>query len=63
MDPSQDGPGMLIYRGPDGQRLNRAQFALWLQSTKVELGLPVMRIDGRMHHACVPLSYIGPDVS
>ena len=38
VDPSQDGPDMLIYRGPDGQRLNRAQFASWLQSTKVELG-------------------------
>lgn len=38
LDPSQDGPDMLIYRGPDGQRLNRAQFASWLQSTKVELG-------------------------
>ena len=37
-DPSQDGPDMLIYRGPDGQRLNRAQFASWLQGTKVELG-------------------------
>ena len=23
--------------------------------------MPVMRIDGRMHHARVPLSYIGPD--
>ena len=23
--------------------------------------MPVMRIDGRMHHAGVPLSYIGPD--
>ena len=22
--------------------------------------MPVMRIDGRMHHARVPLSYIGP---
>ena len=38
LDSSQDGPDMLIYRGPDGQRLNRAQFASWLQSTKVELG-------------------------
>ena len=38
LDPSQDGPDMLFYRGPDGQRLNRAQFASWLQSTKVELG-------------------------
>ena len=38
LDPSQDGPDMLIYRGPDGQRLNRAQFASWLQSTKDELG-------------------------
>ena len=38
VDPSQDGPDMLIYRGPGGQRLNRAQFALWLQSTNVELG-------------------------
>ena len=38
LDFSQDGPDMLIYRGPDGQRLNRAQFALWLQSTNVELG-------------------------
>ena len=38
LDPSQDGPDMLNYRGPDGQRLNRAQFALWLQSTNVELG-------------------------
>ena len=38
LDFSQDGPDMLIYRGPDGQRLNRAQFALWLQGTKVELG-------------------------
>ena len=38
LDFSQDGPDMLIYRGPDGQRLNRAQFASWLQSTKVELG-------------------------
>ena len=38
VDPSQDGPDMLIYRGPDGQRLNRAQFASWLQSTNVELG-------------------------
>lgn len=37
-DPSQDGPDMLIYFGPDGQRLNRAQFALWLQSTNVEHG-------------------------
>ena len=62
LDFSQDGPDMLIYRGPDGQRLNRAQFASWLQSTKVELlAMPVMRIDGRMHHARVPLSYIGPD--
>ena len=23
--------------------------------------MPVMRIDGHMHHAGVPLSYIGPD--
>ena len=38
LDFSQDGPDMLIYRGPDGQRLNRAQFASWLQSTTVELG-------------------------
>ena len=38
LDFSQDGPDMLIYRGPDGQRLNRAQFASWLQSTNVELG-------------------------
>ena len=38
VDPSQDGPDTLIYRGPDGQRLNRAQFALWLQSTNVEHG-------------------------
>ena len=38
LDPSQDGPDMLNYRSPDGQRLNRAQFASWLQSTKVELG-------------------------
>ena len=38
LDFSQDGPDMLIYRGPDGQRLNRGQFALWLQSTNVELG-------------------------
>ena len=38
LDFSQDGPDMLIYRGPDGQRLNRAQFASWLQGTKVELG-------------------------
>ena len=38
LDFSQDGPDMLNYRGPDGQRLNRAQFASWLQSTKVELG-------------------------
>ena len=38
LDPSQDGPDMLNYRGPDGQRLDRAQFASWLQGTKVELG-------------------------
>ena len=37
-DPSQDGPDMLIYFGPDGQRLNRAQFSSWLQSTNVEHG-------------------------
>ena len=34
----QDGPDMLIYYGPDGQRLNRAQFSSWLQSTNVERG-------------------------
>ena len=38
VDLSQDGPDMLIYIGPDGQRLNRAQFASWLQRTNVELG-------------------------
>ena len=27
----------------------------------MSLAMPVMRIDGRMHHARVPLSYIGPD--
>ena len=38
VDPSQDGPDILIYIGPDGQRLNRAQFSSWLQSTNVEHG-------------------------
>ena len=38
LDSSQDGPDMLIYRGPNGQRLNRAQFSSWLQSTNVGHG-------------------------
>ena len=38
VNPSLDGPDMLIYHGPDGQRLNRAQFSSWLQSTNVEHG-------------------------
>ena len=36
VDPSQDGPDILIYIGPDGQRLNRAQFSSWL---RVDLGV------------------------
>ena len=38
VDPSLDGLDMLIYCGPHGQSLNRAQFSSWLQSTNVEHG-------------------------